>query len=175
MAWVFAESRPSWASIAKNWQHGLAPEKRGQFHFGLHRINGDFRGSLEAHINDNDDVEQFAIEAVPIPLNRWHHVAMVADGNVLRLYRNGQEVASTTYNGLNGNTEIKALAIGTKLDDSMQPAAQNPLMKPISLNQGFWDGRIDHLAVFNHSLTPTQIRELYEVGDTSMKNFRHGQ
>ena len=169
---MFAESRPSWASIAKNWQHGLEPDTRGQFHFGLHKITGDFRGSLEAHINDNDNVERFAIEPVPIPLNRWHHVAMVADGAVLRLYRNGKEVATTAYSGLNGNPDIKALAIGTKIDDSMQPAARNPLMNPVSLSQGFWDGCIDHLAIFNAALTPQQIEQLYEVGDASMRVFR---
>lgn len=160
VAWVYAESRPCWASIAKNWQHGPEPGRRGQFHFGLHR----FDGTLEAHVNDNDNLEQLAQEAVPLPLNRWHHVAMVADGAVLRLYRNGEEVASTPYNGLNGNPDIRPLAIGTKLgNDSMEPAvAQN----------GFWDGCIDHLAIFNKALTPDQIRELYEVGNASMRNYR---
>ena len=117
-------------------------------------------------------MEQFAIEDVPIPLNRWHHVAMVADGAVLRLYRNGKEVAATAYNGLNGNPDVKALAIGTKIDDSMKPAAQNPLMSPVSPSQGFWDGCVDHLAIFNAALTPQQIKQLYEVGAASMKDFR---
>ena len=172
VAWVFAKSRPSWASIAKNWQHGQSPDKRGQFHFGLHKITGDFRGCLEAHLNDNENVERFAIEPVPIPLNRWHHVAMVADGSVLKLYRNGKEVAATAYNGLNGHPDVKALAIGTKLDESLKPAVQNPRVNPISLSQGFWDGCIDHLAIFNSALTPQQIEQLYEVGDASMREFR---
>ena len=64
------------------------------------------------------------------------------------------------------------MAIGTKLDDAMKPAAQNPLMNPVSLSQGFWDGCIDHLAIFNSALTPQQIQNLYEVGDASMKDFR---
>lgn len=175
VAWVYAESRPSWATIAKNWRHGLDPMTRGQFHFGLHKIRGDFRGSLEAHVNDQDNVEQFAIEPTPLPLNRWHHVAMVADGDVLRLYRNGEQVAATAYNGLKGNPEIKALAIGTKLDDRLRPVAHNPATKPISLSQGFWDGCIDHLAIFNAALTPQQVEELYETGDASMREFRHQQ
>ena len=128
--------------------------------FGLH----EFGGGLEAHVNDNDNVEQFAQEATPLPLHRWHHVAMVADGAVLRLYRNGKEVAATPYNGLNGNPNIKPLAIGSKLgDDTMQPAVRD---------NGFWDGCLDHLAIFNGALTPEQIQKLYEVGDTSMRDFR---
>jgi len=78
----------------------------------------------------------------------------------------------TAYNGLNGNPDIKVLAIGTKLDNSMKPAALNPLMNPVSVNQGFWDGCIDHLAIFNRALTPEQIQKLYEVGDASMREFR---
>ncbi len=169
VAWVFAASRPSWASIAKNWGVGLDPIGRGQFHLGLHSLNGDFHGSLEAHINDDDNVEQFAIESIPMPLNRWHHVAMVADGAVLRLYRNGNEVASTTYKGLNGNPAIKALAIGTKLDGSMKPAALNRSENTGPLNQGFWHGRIEHLAIFNLALSPRQIQNLYQVGVVSLK------
>ena len=101
---------------------------------------------------------------VNIADGRWHHVAMVADGAILRLYRNGKEVAATAYNGLNGNPDIKALAIATKLgDDSIEPAGRLG---------GFWDGCIDHLAIFNGALTPEQIQKLYEVGDTSMRDFR---
>ena len=162
-AWVYAESRPWWASIAKNWEQSPEPERRGQFHFGLFQLTG----VLEAHINDDDNVEQFAKDTVPLPLHRWHHVAMVADGKVLRLYRNGKEVAATPYNGLNGNPRIKPLAIGNKLgDDSMSPS------RPDS---GFWDGCIDHLAIFNKPLTPDQVRQLFETGDASMKNFQSVQ
>jgi ferric-dicitrate binding protein FerR (iron transport regulator) len=158
VAWVYAESRPWWGSIAKNWQHGLAPKQRGQFHFGLHELDG----TLEAHINDKDDVEQFAMESIPLPLNRWQHVAMVADGSVLRLYRNGDEVAATPYNGLNGNPDIRPLAIGSKLGDSESFA-------PARHDSQFWDGCIDHLAIFNKALTPEQIQQLYEMGNASLE------
>lgn len=159
-AWVYAESRPWWGSIAKNWEQSPEPERRGQFHFGLFELTG----VLEAHINDNDNVEQFVKDTVPFPLNRWQHVAMVADGKTLRLYRNGQEVAATPYNGLNGNPRIKALAIGNKLGDDSQ--------SPSRPDSGFWDGCIDHLAIFNKALTPEQIQNLFETGQASMKSFQ---
>ncbi|MFT5301517.1 MAG: ferric-dicitrate binding protein FerR (iron transport regulator) [Mariniblastus sp.] len=157
VAWVYAETRPWWGSIAKNWEQSREPNRRGQFHFGLFELSG----VLEAHINDNDNVEQIVMDTIPLPLHRWQHVAMVADGSVLRLYRNGQEVAATPYNGLNGNPRIKQLAIGNKLgDDSLSPA------RPDS---GFWDGSIDHLAIFNKALTPLQIRQLFATGEASIK------
>ena len=46
VAWVYARSRPRWASIAKNWAGGN--DDHGQFHFGLYEDGGE----LEAHIVD---------------------------------------------------------------------------------------------------------------------------
>ncbi|WP_013629297.1 LamG-like jellyroll fold domain-containing protein [Rubinisphaera brasiliensis] len=152
IAWVFAESRVCWGSIAKNWEHGPDPARRGQFHFGLF----EYSGMLEASINDKDNNEIFAIDSVPLPLNQWHHVAFVVDDGALRLYRNGSLVAETPCNGLNGNQDIRPLAIGTKLgNDSRSPAVKN---------NGFWDGRIDHLALFHQSLTTEEIRQLFDTG-----------
>ena len=42
-AWVRAESRPRWASIAKHWAKDFGENRGGQFHFGLWHDNGDLR------------------------------------------------------------------------------------------------------------------------------------
>lgn len=155
-AWVYANSRPVWASIAKNWRHTKGFASRGQFHFGLFKVSG----CLEVSINDCDNQEVFAVESDPLPLHKWHHVAFVVDDQHLRLYRNGDLVSETSCNGLNGNKEIKPLSIGTKLgDDGLKPAV---------FNNGFWDGRIDQLAIFNQSLSEDEIQLLYQVGVSVM-------
>ncbi len=155
-AWIYAESRPCWGSIAKNWGHNEDPKSRGQFHFGLYR----FSGNLEASINDETDREVFAIESKPLPLHQWHHVALVVDERHLSLYRNGELVAQTECQGMKGNPEIKPLAIGTKLGEmSLMPAVNN---------NSFWDGRIDHLAIIHQSLTAEDIKQLHETGRASM-------
>ena len=160
VAWVYAESRSRWGSIAKNWQHGADHVRRGQFHFGLHLDTG----ALGAQINDNDNVEQTVMENIPLPLFRWQHVAMVVEETHLRIFRNGEQVAAQPCNGLNGNPKIKPLAIGTKLgNQSLMPAVDR---------NGFWDGCIDHVAVYNKALTSDQIRHLYGVGILSMEDFR---
>jgi hypothetical protein len=109
-AWVYAKSRPRWASIAKNWAGG--DDDRGQFHFGLYEDSGE----LEAHIVDSSGKEIVILDKVPLPLYQWHHVAFVADGSTLRLYRNGREVDSKPYRELHKDPRITALAIGTKLN-----------------------------------------------------------
>jgi hypothetical protein len=97
-------------------------------------------------------------------LFRWHHVALVVNSTSLKLFRNGLLVASSNCLGLNGNPEIRSLAIGTKLGDtSFTPAVRN---------NGFWDGRIDHLAIFNHSLPDDTIKELHHVGSRSAEMYQ---
>jgi Concanavalin A-like lectin/glucanases superfamily/FecR protein len=148
IAWVRADARPRWASIAKNW---AGADDRGQFHFGLYWDSGE----LEAHIQDSSRNEITVKDSVPLPLRKWHHVAFVADGSVLRLYRNGEQVDAAPYERLRRDPRIKALAIGTKLN--LQGDA------PEERDFNMWDGRLDEIAIFNHALSPDQVRELYEL------------
>jgi hypothetical protein len=148
VAWVNARSRPRWASIAKNWA-GL---DWGQFHFGLYFDSGE----LEAHIQDSSNKEITVKDKVPFPLNVWHHVAFVADGETLRLYRDGKEVSAARYSRLKSNEKIKSLAIGTKLNLAGDA--------PEEQHYNMWDGRLDELAIFNSALSPEEIGALYELG-----------
>lgn len=146
-AWVLADSRGRWAGIAKNWAAG---KQRGQFSFGLHKDDG----GLEAHVVDMEGNVIFARELQPLSLGQWHHVAFVADGQSLRLYRDGQEVAAVPCGKVGPDPACRALSIGSRLDRSGE--------RPDRMI-GCWHGRIDELAVFNHALTPEQIQRLYNA------------
>jgi hypothetical protein len=143
-AWVRADSRPRWASIAKHW----AKEQGGQFHFGLWHDEG----SLEVQVQDAGGREVGVRDAAPLPLGEWQFVAFTVDGALLRLFRNGREVASAPCAGLSPAAP-DVLGIGVKLDGSLAPDRHTP---------GFWDGVIDELAIFHRALSPEQIRALYE-------------
>lgn len=155
-AWVYPRSRPRWASIAKNWAGGA--DDRGQFHFGLREDGGE----LEAHIVDSSGDEISVQDKVPLPLNTWHHVAFVADGHQLRLYRNGVEVDSKPYQKLHHDPRIRALAIGTKLN--LLGTA------PEERDFNMWDGSLDELAIFNSALSASQIRTLSGLGNASNRD-----
>ena len=148
-AWVLAESRPRWASIAKNWAKDVGTNYGGQFHFGLRQDQGD----LEVHVHDAAGQEVWVREEAPLPLSQWQFVAFTLDGATLRLYRNGREVGSASCQGLS-TFAPPALGIGVKLDRTgNQPERNTP---------GFWNGLIDELAVFHHALPPSQILRLYQ-------------
>jgi arabinan endo-1,5-alpha-L-arabinosidase len=148
--WVLAQSRPRWASIAKNWAKDQGKDFGGQFHFGLrHDL-----GSLEVHVHDRARKEVYASDVAPFPLNQWQFVAFTLDGETLRLYRNGELVAATPCAGLSTFAPA-ALGIGVKLDGTgLRPERNTP---------GFWDGLIDELAIFDFALSERQIRNLSEA------------
>ena len=149
-AWVRAESRPRWASIAKNWGKDRRVNAGGQFHFGLWHDAGD----LEVHVHDADGHEVGVRDTVPLPLGEWQFVAFTFDGTALRLFRNGREVGSSPCASLM-QAGPAALALGVKLDaGGTQPETNTP---------GFWDGTLDELAVFHRALTPEQILLLYQT------------
>ena len=147
VAWVFAESRPRWATIAKRWGD---PGDRC-FHFGLFGDDGD----LEVHIDQPNGEEVLVREGRPLPTRRWHHVAFVADGTRLRLYRNGLEVASAAYVGLQSGT-IEAFGVGVKLDRTGG--------RPDPFEPGYWHGRLDEISIFERPLNQDQIHQLHTGG-----------
>jgi hypothetical protein len=143
-AWVLAESRPRWASIVKRWGK---PEDHC-FHFGLFLDDGD----LEVHTAQADGREFIAREGRPLPAGRWQHVAFVAGRHALILYRNGVEVARTDYPGLRPGS-LAAIGVGAKLD--VEGKAPDPI------EPGFWDGRLDEIAIYPRALDSEEIRRLY--------------
>ncbi len=149
-AWVYAESRPRWASIAKNWAEDAGKDSAGQFEFGIWHDDGD----LEVRVHDAQGREIGVREGVPMPLGAWQFVAFTLDGTTLRLYREGNEVGSAPCAGLSVIAP-SALGIGVRLEASGgQPDRAIP---------GFWDGRIDELAIFHHALNAAQIAQLFHA------------
>lgn len=153
-AWVLADSRPRWATIAKHWAKDANRNYGGQFHFGL--WNDD--GALEVHVHDGSLQEVGVRDAEPLPLGTWHFVAFTVDGSTLRLYRNGAEVASAPCAGLI-DFGPPALGIGVKLD----AAGQSPEPR----TSGFWSGRLDEVAIFHRALVAPEIAELFRLSLSS--------
>ncbi len=83
---------------------------------------------------------------LPTAPNGWNHVAMTYDGSQLRLYVNGTQVASTPATGV--------------VVDSDEPLLVGDYI-------GF-SGRVDELALFGRTLTPTEVLEHYARGVTHL-------
>ena len=78
----------------------------------------------------------------PLTLNEWHHIAIVADGTQLLLYRDGKHVGAIPSIGLDSQP-ISAWWLGTNVGGAY-----------------VWDGLIDECAIFSRPLSVIEISEL---------------
>ena len=83
--------------------------------------------------------------ATPLKVGEWYHVALVYDGNEIRIYLNGELDGSLPASG-NIETSDAELRIGRG-----DPA-------------GYFAGVIDEVAIFDAALSEEEIRELMENG-----------
>jgi hypothetical protein len=160
MAWIYAESRPQWASIAKNWF-----KEKGQFHFGLKELTG----KLEGHIYDEaNEKEIFVMDTDVLPLHQWHHVVLSAGQGKMSLYRNAQLVDQKEIPGLFHNPKFDWISIGAKIGIGKEVMPQDDEKFVITdldhIKGSFWDGMIDELSLFNRVLKDEEISTLYQLG-----------
>ncbi|MCX6927434.1 MAG: immunoglobulin domain-containing protein, partial [Verrucomicrobia bacterium] len=148
-AWVWAESRPGWASILKNW----GDSSGGQFHFALY----DTAGDLSIFVQQADGSFPNTREGVPFPLGSWQHVVFTCDGTSVRLFRNGIQVASVPYDGtLQPSPVMTCLGIGVKTDNACAGAStQAP---------GYWNGKMDDMGLWTRGLASVEIQAIYSSG-----------
>src|SRR6185436_2698246 len=86
----------------------------------------------------------------------WQHVAFIADGATMRVFRNGAQVASAAYSGNLAAPPMTALGIGVKLNDAGTT--------PDTASPGYWQGKIDDLGLWNRALSSAEILAIYGAG-----------
>lgn len=139
--WVWADSRTTWASIAKNWG------STGQFHFGLNSADGRMSNYF---INGTN-----VIDPTVFPTGSWQHVAFTYDGTTHRIYRNGAPVGSvTTTTSLPLSSNV--VSLGCKANQAgTAPEGGSP---------GFWDGKFDDFGFWNRALSASEVAAIYNAG-----------
>ncbi len=149
-AWAYCDSFPEFATIAACWNGNPARAPLGQFEFGL---NNDRHGGWGVFYFQGDKRSTGLEEkGASFPLYTWQHVAFTTDGETMRLYRQGREVASMKHKGLIYPTPAQSLGVGSKSCDSGDSMKAGDLC--------WWDGKLDEVAVFNAALTPEEIKKL---------------
>ena len=147
--WIFpTELSDSWQRLVLRWgSNGLS------YHFAI-RNNGANLGG-EPNVNavslfhGEADGGQPNANGGTVIAREWQHIAGVADGEMLRVYLNGEEVDAVPYDG-------------TILRDSGEPLGLADSATSISAIT--YNGLVDELAMWNVALTPAQIRSHYEAG-----------
>ena len=97
---------------------------------------------------DDMEAQHIVDDSVPGPTGNppsvgiWEHVAGSWDGSTMRIYRNGVLAKTAAFTGTIG-TPVADLVIGAALPDT------NP--------QGFFDGIIDEVRIYNRALSDSEI------------------
>ncbi len=151
-AWVFAEFSPTncWSVIVANWSWNNQQNGVGQFCFDLAVPDGGLGVDVRARNGEPVTVHEPSPEG--FPANRWQHVAFVADGVMLRLYRNGKEVGASPCQGILSKSPLTSLGIGG--ETNVAGTAISPTLPC------YWRGQIDELAVFNRALKLEEVKKL---------------
>ncbi len=150
--WVLTASRQTYdyAVIAANWGDSVEKIVAGQFFISLARPDGGLRVVVRQHDGELVEVHEPVPEG--FPTHHWQHVALVADGVMLRLYRNGKEVGASPCQGVLPKPPITSLGIGGETDATGTAISPN--------YPRCWQGQIDELAVFNRALSLEEIKKL---------------
>jgi len=96
-----------------------------------------------------------------IVLNRWYHIGFTYDGSMLRLYRDGVEVASTSKSGAIPASNVIG-AIGNN---------------DVGLNNRYFDGSIDEVRIYNRGLSGAEMLDhfqgIYDDTDPTIVGLWH--
>jgi hypothetical protein len=142
--WVNTDVQPSdWAMVVNDWSGSC-----GQFHVGL------FSGVDIANFTaDAGCAAILTREGSAFPVGSWQHMAFVADGTMMRLYRNAQQVSAVAYDGTLYQPAVKSFGIGMKPNgDGSGPGAF------------FWQGKMDDLGIWKRVLSPAEVTAIYNAG-----------
>lgn len=142
-AWVQADSRPLWASIAKNWF--------GFTHFGIDAGGGQ----LSNYFGLSPSGQIRVAETEVFPLSTWQHVVCTAENGTLNLYRNGVLTATQAFTGSLYSPLPAPMGVGAKLNGASAAADGTA---------GYWHGLIDDLALWHRTLSAREIATLYAAG-----------
>jgi len=86
-----------------------------------------------------------------VSAGEWHHIATTYDGQSMKIYVDGEEVASTAKSGtINSSNSVHA-AIGNQ---------------PPGVGDRPFDGKIDEVYLINRALSANEVAELMgDMGD----------
>jgi hypothetical protein len=133
-AFVYLETRAANGTVATNTRGD-----EGNFALSL-----DDNGLIRATIRSRDGGLLSVSSDDLLPLQMWHHLVITADGEQLRIYENGELVASSA-SSLLANSDSAPLFFGTDAEGTR-----------------LWNGRIDELALFDRALSDAEIAGLHQ-------------
>lgn len=119
--------------------------------------NGLAEGRLNWDVS-TDSSNRITVEGDVVPLGEWHHIVFTVNAGSAKIYQNGTERNSGTYTD-NGIEDPGQWKIGKFSKESLD---------------GFFDGLIDDVRIYNRALSAQEIKNLYNSGVVTKGSSRVG-
>lgn len=125
--------------------------------YGLSLRQWWFGEGLYGFFKDDAGTERVISANGIMDLGVWQHVALSYDrqSGVARLYRNGDEVASADLGVFRPQTDRDFVVGGSRTENR------------------FFKGTLDEIALYGRVLSPAEIREVYQAGNTGRAPVDH--
>jgi len=149
-AWVYSDTlldRSKYRAIVTE-----RDEKDGNVKFSIYLDGRDhffYAGFLDS--DDYSDDWYKVSEDKTFPMNKWVHTAATYNGQTIRLYRDGVEVAKKKF--------ILPQPLPFSIDNWRIGCRYN-----VVHSDSIWKGKIDEVRIYAETLTPARIREHYAKG-----------
>ncbi|PWK49836.1 LamG domain-containing protein [Silicimonas algicola] len=149
MAWTYRTDEHNVAVVASSYPMLFLGFHGPQFKLELTERPGLLaRVAQKLGLADEVEVECYADMAYVAELNRWIHLAATYDGEMARLYADGQEVCALPFSGIISFSD-RPLTIGGYLDKN------GSIVDEIT-------GRIDDVRLYNRPLSADEVRAYFE-------------
>jgi hypothetical protein len=151
--WAFFRSNPANYPMLFQLRNSASGNAVNSYQF-LHRPNGDGYGGgsgsrLVWVANGATGVAVFP--SVGLVSNEWAHYGLTYNGETLRIYKNGIEVASAAQTAVPSG--INQFNLGNNLANT---------------GDGYFDGQLDDVRIYNRALTAGEVRQLWQTGRGNM-------
>ena len=124
---------------------------------GINNGTGDNQYQLQGHCLSNLLRAGYG----PKPVLEWKHLIVMTNSTGTRILVDGAEVASNSNFVTNTNVAGRDLSFGT----IPSPSGFSPY---VDQNIGYFDGKLDDIAIYNRALHSDDIRNLLNDGDPSI-------
>ena len=86
-----------------------------------------------------------------LTLNNWYHIVETYDGNIMRIYLNGEEINSESFPGAIATGYSAPPSIGIDLKYGY----------PNTIDNNWFKGSMDDVRIYNRALSQAEIQDLY--------------
>jgi hypothetical protein len=150
-AWVNFATQTTWPQTAIV-ENGLS-DKSGPIGLVITAKNVDQLFGPLGDVTENDAGSVTVNDTVGFPTGNWQQVGVVADGSLIRLYRNGVQVGSSPYSGVLPLASQTALGFGIILNS------------PDAGANGYFQGLMDDIGIWTNALSPAQMISIFNAGN----------